>query len=120
MKGKTFTVMMVTLLCSCIAFTSCIGSFKLSNKVLSWNKQVSNSKFVNEVVFFCFWVIPVYEVTTIAVFWSSTASSFGAATILWQKLKQKNPFTVKRGNIWYGTNVTAIASLIATPKPVSI
>ena len=58
--------MMVTLLCSCIAFTSCIGSFKLSNKVLSWNKQVSNSKFVNEVVFFCFWVIPVYEVTTIA------------------------------------------------------
>ncbi len=47
--------MMVTLLCSCIAFTSCIGSFKLSNKVLSWNKQVSNSKFVNEVVFFCFW-----------------------------------------------------------------
>ena len=66
MKRKTFTVMMVTLLCSCIAFTSCIGSFKLSNKVLSWNKQVSNSKFVNEVVFFCFWVIPVYEVTTIA------------------------------------------------------
>ena len=61
MKRKTFTVMMVTLLCSCIAFTSCIGSFKLSNKVLSWNKQVSNSKFVNEVVFFCFWVIPVYN-----------------------------------------------------------
>ena len=66
MKRRTILVLMVALLCSSVTFTSCIGSFRLSNKVLSWNKQVSNSKFVNEVVFFCFWVLPVYEVTTIA------------------------------------------------------
>ena len=27
---------------------------------------MSKHKFVNELVFFCFWVVPVYEVTTIA------------------------------------------------------
>lgn len=54
------------LLCSGVMMTSCVGSFRLSNRVLTWNKQISKSKFVNEVVFFCFWVLPVYEVTTIA------------------------------------------------------
>lgn len=45
--------------------TSCIGSFSLTNKLLAWNNQVSN-KFVNELVFFAFWIIPVYEVTALA------------------------------------------------------
>ncbi|MDE7119681.1 MAG: DUF3332 domain-containing protein, partial [Muribaculaceae bacterium] len=45
--------------------TSCIGSFALTNKLLAWNNQVSN-KFVNELVFFAFWIIPVYEVTSLA------------------------------------------------------
>lgn len=48
-----------------MSMTSCIGSFALTNRVLSWNKTVS-SKFINEVVFFAFWVLPVYEVTSLA------------------------------------------------------
>ena len=48
-----------------IASTSCIGSFSLTNKLMTWNKGVSN-KFVNELIFFAFWVLPVYEVTAIA------------------------------------------------------
>ena len=48
-----------------LAFTSCIGSFGLTNKVLAWNKSIGN-KFVNELVFFCFWRVPVYEVTALA------------------------------------------------------
>lgn len=52
------------LLCS-TTLTSCIGSFAWTNKLLSWNKQVG-SKFVNELVFFAFWILPVYEVTAIA------------------------------------------------------
>lgn len=48
-----------------LLFTSCIGSFGLTNKVLSWNKSIGN-KFVNELVFFCFLVVPVYEVTALA------------------------------------------------------
>ncbi len=52
------------LICS-ISFSSCIGSFRLTNSVLKWNNQVG-SKFLNEVVFFAFWVLPVYEVTSVA------------------------------------------------------
>lgn len=48
-----------------LPFQSCIGSFGLTNRVLSWNNQVG-SKFLNELVFFAFWVLPVYEVTGIA------------------------------------------------------
>ena len=46
-------------------FSSCIGSFSLTNKLLAWNKTVGN-KFVNELVFFAFWVLPVYEVSALA------------------------------------------------------
>lgn len=50
---------------SSLLFSSCIGSFSLTNSVMSWNKQVGN-KFVNELVFVAFWILPVYEVTGIA------------------------------------------------------
>ena len=53
------------LVLSAVSFQSCIGSFALTNKVLSWNRNVNN-KFVNEAVFFAFWVLPVYEVTALA------------------------------------------------------
>lgn len=31
--------------------TSCVGSFRLFNKVASWNKHATDSKFLNEVIF---------------------------------------------------------------------
>lgn len=65
MKKKFLSVGVILLVASSITFTSCIGSFALTNKVLSWNQQVGN-KFVNELVFFAFWVIPVYELTCAA------------------------------------------------------
>ena len=46
-------------------FSSCIGSFKLTHSVLDWNNTIGN-KFVNELVFVAFWILPVYEVTSIA------------------------------------------------------
>lgn len=62
-----------------MTFSSCIGQFALTNRVLDWNNQLGN-KFVNELVFFAFWVLPVYEVTALAdvlvlnsiEFWSGT------------------------------------------------
>lgn len=48
-----------------LVFTSCIGSFALTNKVLDWNKKIGN-KFVNELVFIAFCIVPVYEVTALA------------------------------------------------------
>lgn len=46
-------------------FNSCIGSFALTNRLLSWNRSLDN-KIVNELVFFAFWVLPVYEVAALA------------------------------------------------------
>jgi len=65
MRKRYLSVAVVLALLASFTYTSCIGSFALSNKLLSWNKQIGN-KFVNELVFFCFWIIPVYEVTGLA------------------------------------------------------
>lgn len=65
MKKSYLSVALVLALGGSMLFTSCIGQFALTNKVMDWNKQVG-SKFVNELVFFAFWVLPVYEVTAIA------------------------------------------------------
>lgn len=65
MKKIKIATAAVMLAGASLTFTSCIGSFGLTNKVLSWNKSIG-SKFVNELVFFAFWILPVYEVTALA------------------------------------------------------
>ena len=51
---------MILFMAGTMTMSSCIGSFGLFNKLLSWNKGISN-KFVNEVVFFI--LTPVYGIT---------------------------------------------------------
>lgn len=65
MKKNSITVGLLIAAAAVLPLQSCIGSFALTHKVLSWNNQVG-SKFVNELVFFAFWILPVYEVTSIA------------------------------------------------------
>lgn len=65
MKKKYLSVAIVMALIGSIMSTSCIGSFSLTNKLLSWNQSIGN-KFVNEVVFFAFCILPVYEVAALA------------------------------------------------------
>lgn len=65
MKKRYLSVALALALAGSLLTTSCIGSFSLTNKLLSWNKSVG-SKFVNEVVFFAFWIVPVYEVAALA------------------------------------------------------
>lgn len=73
------TVATVLLLTASLGLNSCIGSFALTQRVMKWNNQVG-SKFLNELVFFAFWILPVYEVTSLAdvlvinsiEFWSGT------------------------------------------------
>ncbi|MDR0421175.1 MAG: DUF3332 domain-containing protein [Prevotellaceae bacterium] len=48
-----------------LLMSSCIGSFKLTNQILDWNKGIG-SKFANEVVFFAFHIIPIYEICYLA------------------------------------------------------
>lgn len=65
MKRTYLSVALVCALCGALTLPSCIGSFRLTNKLLSWNNQIGN-KFVNELVFFAFWILPVYEVSGLA------------------------------------------------------
>jgi len=65
MKRKSLTLLLTTAVAGSMLFSSCIGSFGLSNKLLTWNKGI-DSKFVNELVFIAFWIVPVYEISVLA------------------------------------------------------
>lgn len=65
MKKKFSTVAIALTLVASVSFTSCIGSFTLFNKVLSWNNSLGN-KFVNEIVFLAMHIVPVYEICMFA------------------------------------------------------
>ena len=52
-------------LSSCFLFSSCIGSFGLHGRLVEWNQGIG-AKFVNELVFFAFHIVPVYEVAYLA------------------------------------------------------
>ena len=79
MRKSYLTVAVILTIIMSLTTTSCIGKFGLFKKVLSWNKQVGN-KAINEIVFFCFWILPVYPVSALAdllvinsiEFWSGT------------------------------------------------
>jgi len=45
-----------------LATGGCIGSFPLFHKLLDWNMQIHESKWVNWIVFALFWIVPVYEI----------------------------------------------------------
>lgn len=65
MKKYYLSIALVSALGASLMLQSCIGSFALTNKVLNWNRQVGD-KWVNELVFFAFWVLPVYELSILA------------------------------------------------------
>lgn len=55
------TIGVAATLSGSILCSSCIGSFSMFNKVTSWNKSLTDNKFVNELVFIALNIIPVYE-----------------------------------------------------------
>lgn len=65
MKKTYLSVAIVLTLAGSMLTTSCIGNFALFKKLLAWNKTIDN-KFVNELVFIAFWIVPVYEVAGLA------------------------------------------------------
>lgn len=65
MRKQLLRVGLVLTIAASLGMTSCIGSFALTNKLLSWNRSIGN-KLVNEIVFIAFWVLPVYEVSGLA------------------------------------------------------
>lgn len=65
MKKRYLSILVLSAVICSLTLSSCIGSFRLTSNVMKWNNQVG-SKFLNELVFFAFWVVPVYEVTSLA------------------------------------------------------
>ena len=58
MTMKKTVKLSALLLSATILFSSCIGSFRLTNKIKDWNEGVS-SKWGNEVIFLAFHIVPV-------------------------------------------------------------
>lgn len=105
MKIKHISVGLILLSASMLPLQSCIGSFSLTNKVLSWNHNVG-SKFVNELVFFAFWILPVYEVTAVAdllvinsiEFWSGSSPVESAQQVI---ETEEGSYLIASDNIGY-------------------
>ncbi|MDL2230482.1 DUF3332 domain-containing protein [Alistipes sp. OttesenSCG-928-L06] len=118
MKRSKFTILTTLLLCGVVTFSSCIGSFKLTNNVLSWNKTIGG-KFVNELVFIAFHIVPVYEITILAdilvlnsiEFWSGR-NPVSASTDV-QKIQGENgEYLVERGKTGYTITNVADESVV--------
>ncbi|MFN7014176.1 MAG: DUF3332 domain-containing protein [Bacteroidia bacterium] len=60
---KTTLVIMSALVVFTTTLQSCIGSFTLTKKVYEFNRGVGN-KFIQELVFIAFCVLPVYSIAT--------------------------------------------------------
>lgn len=52
-------------LASTLLLSSCLGSFKLTNKCYTWNKSIGD-KWINELVFIGLNIIPVYDICLLA------------------------------------------------------
>jgi hypothetical protein len=63
MRKVKLSFVAVSIAFSALLMNSCIGSFGLSTKVLNWNQSATNQKWVNELIFLVFWVVPVYEIS---------------------------------------------------------
>ncbi len=94
LKIKMLTATMGTsIICS-----SCIGSFPVFNNVAAWNRGISKDKFVNELVFICLHIIPVYEVCYLAdglvfnsiEFWSNKSGAAVAKVGETKRMKGSN------------------------------
>lgn len=62
---KTRMMAICAVLSGSLLFSSCIGSFGLWSNLKDWNQGIGN-KFVNEIVFLAFHIVPVYEVAYLA------------------------------------------------------
>ena len=96
---RSKTLVVCAMLGGSIMFSSCIGSFGLWNNLKDWNQGVSN-KFVNELIFVAFHIVPVYEIAYLAdalvlnsiEFWSGSNPTASIGEV--KEVKGEN------GDIW--------------------
>ena len=61
MKKFNLKMAATVMICGSFLFSSCIGSFGLHSKLVNWNQGIG-TKFVNELVYLAFNIVPVYGV----------------------------------------------------------
>lgn len=62
MKKTTSKMLAILMIASAtVSMTGCYGPFALTSKLHDWNGQVSQKKFVNELVFLGLCILPAYE-----------------------------------------------------------
>ena len=72
MKSKGFKTAIYFVAGTMLA-SSCVGSFTMFNKLASWNKRATDSKFLNDLIFIVI----------------SPAQNFGLAITQWQRISAR-------------------------------
>jgi len=49
-----------------LASSSCLGPDNVYNSIKNWNAEVTDTDWINELIFLGFWVLPVYPITLLA------------------------------------------------------
>ena len=89
-KFITKTTVAVLLGATAVSMTGCYGSFALTSKLHDWNGQVSQKKFVNELVFLGLCILPAYELTVLGDELIFNSIEFWG---------EKNPIAMKSGEV---------------------
>lgn len=64
MNRKMKTAAAIVLATSLLA--GCMGKFALTGKIYAWNKKAAGDRWVNEMIFVAFLIIPVYNLALLA------------------------------------------------------
>lgn len=54
-------IIISSLLACSLLFTSCLGSYNAFNNLRAWNQGATDSKFLDNLIFWGLWIVPVYE-----------------------------------------------------------
>ena len=65
MKNRFILKATAFLLSTTLLFSSCIGSFYLTQRLYAWNRSANNDNWVNELIFLALFACQVYTVTLI-------------------------------------------------------
>lgn len=99
MKKSKFIVLALTV---SILSTSCLGSFSAFNNLKDWNHQVSDSKFVNNLLFWGLNIVPVYGLFFIgdALIFNTIEFWSGSNPIAMTDGEKETQVLVKNGNTY--------------------
>lgn len=103
MKSITIKILSIVLiLCICICgFAGCFGKFMLTKKLYKWNSEVGD-KWMNSMVMWIFFIIPVYEVVGFVDFAILNVIEFysGENPVKMTEGEQDIQFVEKNGKIY--------------------